>query len=351
MIYRHPEEAPSFELLVRIRGAALSECGSLHHHPPIVVYDADKEVRSRGPVMDLTADAGTCGHEESRVGLPVPRIWRRRLAGGGDLLVAGGVRTQIHPGGGETVFAPRRLLTARERRVQSALDFAIEHHVALQGGCTLHACAFLIGETGVIGVGRSHAGKSSLTAAALRSGGKAVADDSIIACLGADAEPRAVPFSRDIRLREPSERLLADQYRSRLRGATFGGETRWSLTREAAPACFLPVMTPSSVWGLSIDRRLSASRVRPLSQAETLATLVVGSNALFLSPRYPHERAELMAVLTALANGCHGFRVRLGRDLLDDPERSIERLLRLTSTLGKTKNEDQMLEIFAPHRR
>ena len=104
-------------------------------------------------------------------------------------------------------------------------------------------------------------------------------------------------------------------------------ETRWILPREECPEAFVDTLKPEVLWLLSIDRRLKKSRIEEVPQARSLAELMRGTSSVFLSSRYPVERSRLMPVLAGLASSCRAHRVRLGRDLLDDPGRAMERLL------------------------
>lgn len=68
-------------------------------------------------------------------------------------------------------------------------------------------------------------------------------------------------------------------------------------------------------------------RIARVSAAEALAGLIRATSPLFLSGRYPVERERLLPVLTSLANGTPCFAVRMGRVLLEDPERALQELV------------------------
>jgi len=68
-------------------------------------------------------------------------------------------------------------------------------------------------------------------------------------------------------------------------------------------------------------------RIANISAAEALAGLIRATSPLFLSGRYPVEREHLLPVLTSLANDTPCFAVRMGRILLEDPERAVEEMV------------------------
>jgi len=68
-------------------------------------------------------------------------------------------------------------------------------------------------------------------------------------------------------------------------------------------------------------------RLRKVSSAEGLAGLIMTSSPLFLSGRYPVERERCMPGLLALVNGLPCFEVRMGKDLVDDPVTTVQRLV------------------------
>jgi hypothetical protein len=104
------------------------------------------------------------------------------------------------------------------------------------------------------------------------------------------------------------------------------GERRWGLERAAFPECFRTRVRPQAIVLLRRDRRIRRYVVRRVSGADALAGLIMASSALFLSGRYPLERARCMPGVMELANRLPCFEARMGRALLEDPAATVRRL-------------------------
>jgi hypothetical protein len=189
------------------------------------------------------------------------------------------------------------------------------------GVTCLHAVAFSVGPHTILGVGGSGAGKSTITAAALRSGGRVASDDSVLAC-PSDDHVQLGPFRAYFSFRDATLSVLPDWLSEK---TTEGADSHF-LDRLACPDNLAAQLVPDRLWQLRIDRRLRASRIRRLCTQESLVALVSSASLLTLSPRYPRIRQRAMSVLATLAENCPGFEVRLGRDMLEEPEATLENL-------------------------
>ncbi len=138
-----------------------------------------------------------------------------------------------------------------------------------RGVICLHAVAFHVGPHTVLGVGGSGAGKSTITAAAMRSGGRIASDDSVLAgpC---DGRVQLGPFRAYFSFRDATLAVLPDW----LRKKTTKGVDAHYLDRLSCPGNLAAELVPDQLWQLGIDRRLRASRIQPLSQQEALVALV-----------------------------------------------------------------------------
>lgn len=201
--------------------------------------------------------------------------------------------------------------------METAMGLALDQ----LGVICLHAVAFQIGRNTILGVGGSEAGKSTIAAAAIRSGGRVASDDSVLA-VECDGRVQIGPFRAYFSFRDATLRVLP----TRLTEETTEGFNSHFLDRRFCPDNLASVLVPDQLWRLKIDRRLRTSRIRPLSQQEALVALVSSASLLTLSPRYPKARAQALSVLTGLAEGCRGFDVRLGRDMLEEPETTLNKL-------------------------
>jgi len=161
-----------------------------------------------------------------------------------------------------------------------------------------------------------------------------VSDDTLLASRDQEGHMRVEALRENLYLREPTQTLLPDALQAGLRPASFRGEHRWILDRSIT-ASFTRSVQPSTVLCTTIDRRLKATQVRPMAKADVLTELMRASSPLFLSPRYPVERAAMLPVLMGLAMSTSGFRVRLGQDLLANPDATFRRLLDATGDRGE----------------
>jgi energy-coupling factor transporter ATP-binding protein EcfA2 len=206
------------------------------------------------------------------------------------------------------------------------MEAAVILALARRSVVTLHAVAFALGGRNVAAVGASGSGKSTLAAAVMAAGGRVVTDDSVLVRLAND-EVAIAPFRTFLSFRGNSAALLPDPIRRHLRRRHDAFGPTSSLYRHDCPDHTVDLLTPCDVWALSLDRRRGSSRFDSISHGECLAAVIAETSPLFLSPRYPTERARLMPVLTRLVESTSAGRVRLGKDLTADPVSTVERLL------------------------
>jgi len=261
------------------------------------------------------------------------RPWRRHLRREGeDLVVMPGGRVRLAPGRAKAVVEWTDTGAAVDGFVTTTLlEVALTHALAMGGYVVKHAAAIEIDGTALLAVGRTHAGKSTLSAAALAAGGAVVSDDSVILGLDDEGAPSAGVLRRDLWLRDGSEGLLPEALRARLWETASLGERRWGLERAAFPKRFRNRVRPQAIVLLRRDLRVRGFVLRRVSSAEGLAGLILASSALFLSGRYPVEREKCMPGLQALVNGAPCFEVRMGRELVDDPVTTVRRLAEAVS--------------------
>ncbi|MBI4913933.1 MAG: hypothetical protein HY823_14475 [Acidobacteria bacterium] len=208
------------------------------------------------------------------------------------------------------------------------LGAALMHALALQGRLALHGMAALLGGTGVVALGDSQSGKSTLALACLRAGGRILTDDHLLVD-PASRPPGLRALRRDLRLRGGSRSLVPSALAPLLQEEDPPG--RCFLPRDAAPQAFLESLTPQRLLILAPDPRPSRLEVVPLEQARTLSGALRAASPLFHSGRYAAERAGLWPSLQALVEHLPSFLVALGPDLLADPEGVLAELLEQTA--------------------
>ena len=232
------------------------------------------------------------------------------------------------------LIAPVVFFNRESYALQRLFGYAVSHAFARQGGVYMHGAAFELGPQRILVLGLSRGGKSTLSALALRVGARVVSDDTLLASRDQEGHMRVEALRENLYLREPTQTLLPDALQAGLRPASFQGEHRWILDRSIT-ASFTRSVQPSTVLCTTIDRRLKMTQVRPMAKADVLTELMRASSPLFLSPQYPVERAAMLLVLVGLAMNAPGFRVRLGHDLIGDPDATFHCLLDATGDRGE----------------
>ena len=239
----------------------------------------------------------------------------------------------LFPGGGQVLYATPACLECGSKSLESLFMYAVSHALALQGGLALHGASFQHDGLSPLILGDSRSGKSTLTTLALRMGAKAVSDDHLLLSKR-DSEGETAfeleSMRADIHLRAPSHDLLPAPLAARLKPAHFQGEQRWILPHRLNPQ-FQRTTNPNVILCSKVDRNLKETEIQPMTPPGALAELMRSSSPLFLSAKFPQERAILMNLMLAVITRIPAFQLRLGRDLFDKPEQTF---LRLADTLS-----------------
>ena len=235
----------------------------------------------------------------------------------------------LYPGDAQRLLTTRQSMKTRSQALQSLFMYAISHSLAIQGGLALHGAAFHQSpEFTPLILGDSRSGKSTLTSLALRMGAKVVSDDHLLLSKTAPSGRSVFELESmrpDLHLRSPTHRLLRDPLASRLRPANFNGEHRWILPHHLNPQ-FQRRASPTVILCSTIDRELQETDIQPMPPPAALAEMMRCSSPLFLSAKFPQERAVLMDLISAMIASLPAFRLRLGKDLFDKPEETFQRL-------------------------
>jgi hypothetical protein len=225
---------------------------------------------------------------------------------------------------GDLVCRALRKGGAAHRTVAGLFAIAMSRCMAAEGIAKIHAAAFKLGGSMIMACGPHGSGKSTLSVAASAAGAKVISDDSVL--YGeADGRDALVGFRRRLSLRAGSLGLIPQELREGLRRVEHPGETRWLRSLDEHDPWG---SVPQALWCLSIDIDARSSTVGAVDGASALAELYRATPFLFLfsSDRFQRERDRLVPVLVRLVSHCRTFRVRLGRDLLDEPAAAVNRL-------------------------
>jgi len=256
------------------------------------------------------------------------RPFRRHLTTNGeDLVLMPGCRLRLAPGRSKAAVEYRAGGVAVDGFVLATLlEMALTHALAMGGYVVNHAAAIEIGGAAMLAVGPTHAGKSTLSAAALAAGGAVVSDDSVILGRSQEGNASVGALRRDLWLRDGSQGILPKAMGSRLLEYKAFGERRWGLERATSPDLFRTRVRPQAIVLLRRDLRVRGFALRRVSSAKGLAGLIRASSVLFLSGRYSFEREMCMPGLVELANSAPCYEVRMGRALVEEPDSTVRRL-------------------------
>jgi hypothetical protein len=173
--------------------------------------------------------------------------------------------------------------------------------------------------SGILLVGPSGTGKSTLTAGLIRRGWTCASDDLLVVCPEAvedDGSTTVAGLSRGVRLL-PDARARLDMNASGT-ATVFGGEEKaWHDVPSAPrvhPTCLLvPTIT-------NRDR----SRLRPLSPARAVGAVLEQMHPVRVLP--PSVAAATLSAAGRLVQGASVFTLEAGRDLYHDPRRLADLL-------------------------
>jgi hypothetical protein len=209
---------------------------------------------------------------------------------------------------------------------------ALTHALALAGRVPIHGLAAEVDGVGVLALGDSMAGKSTLALAILHAGGRVVSDDLLLA-RSLFGRPIFGALRRDLYIREGSYSLIPDDLRARC-SEDGAGPGRLVLRRDSAPEAFTAEVSAAVVWILDGTRESGNCEVAAMSQAEALGSLVRAGSPLFVSGRYHAERRALLPGLVEIAESSRSCSVRLGPSLFRRPWIVVRELLERTRPGG-----------------
>ncbi len=211
---------------------------------------------------------------------------------------------------------------------EELIGAALTHTLALVGCLPLHGMAAEIDGIGVLALGDSMAGKSTLALAILHAGGRIVSDDFLLAQF---KEDRIVvsALRQDLYVREGSYRVIPDELRSLFTRESTDPNRLW-LSRNYAPQAFVAEVHPQVLWFLHGEQRPAKFHIAEMSQAKALCLLMGMGSPLFISKRFSEEQASIRHRLVQIVQTSCCYRIRVGSDLLGSPGRIVRELLERT---------------------
>ncbi len=287
------------------------------HPAPLTRIESDQP----GARPSGNSQAGS-GEESWRI----PRDPEWYPSTGGDTLTWGATEVRFSTNGPSSV----RLVATGARRpavLPAAFAACASRALAWQEIALLHGASFVAGGRCVLVAGPRCAGKSTVAAAALAASREVLSDDSVL-CWLEGGVPTLAPFRRFLSFRERTLTALPAAARDRLH--CFHGQEgdRWLL--EIEPALAWAGHPLAALWHTRVDEDAGASVIKRLDDGRALAGLLNSVSVLFMTSRYPVEAKALTRVLVGTVEQTPAFEVVLGRDLLLDPARTLERLVEVS---------------------
>ena len=270
---------------------------------PVRVPDAATVVGTERESRVTARTLGDVVYVEGPGGALAVRREERVVEGGFTVPAGDGAETD---GGGAGVYG---LLTL-------ALLVLLER----EGACALHAAALVApGGAGVVLVGASDSGKSTMTMHLARAGWPFLSDDSLLLRAGADGGVDAAPFRRSFGLDPDAEAIFPELSRARERQLTDAHKLLVDAERlfpggraeRVRPALLLfPTVTDAGT-----------SRAVALRPADAFVRLLAQGSFL-----HPDAARAGAARLAALARQCRAYAFLSGRDVHRDGERLAHHL-------------------------
>jgi hypothetical protein len=201
-------------------------------------------------------------------------------------------------------------------RFARSLNLALSQQWARAGLMTVHAAGVAVDESGTVVLGSKASGKSTLTAAVLAGGGKAVSDDWMLLGADRDGQPQMERLRGFLMLRRSwaTDRLLVNQ--ANLNYLPMEGRPKLALAADDQDHRF-PVSHPVDQVCLlkrTAARSERSSRFSVLPRT-AMSALIAASMPLLFSQQFPIERDCLSGLVDLLLRKTSLFGAIAGMDI------------------------------------
>ncbi|MCB1865603.1 MAG: hypothetical protein KDG50_09230 [Chromatiales bacterium] len=214
-----------------------------------------------------------------------------------------------------------------------AVDIALSMALIRSGHVPLHALAAVKNGVCIVAPASTRSGKSTLALAVQYAGGQVISDDMVFLTQRSGGGWTVTTVRPDIWLRErPAVDLDGIDA---LAHETVPSGHRFVVRRERSPQRFAETGCVDAIVAIGISDRASTRIVSVLNQAERYALLVNASSPMLVADRSEGTGASLRKELFLAAERLSGYRIELGRDLLDAPAQTTDRLWQEIVAAGK----------------
>jgi len=207
-----------------------------------------------------------------------------------------------------------------------ALETALGQALLRQGGLVVHALGFEYAGRGVLVVGPTMSGKTTLALSAALAGVRLLSDDRVLLSLDADGVV-AKGFRPYLQIRRGTLQGLSGlSVFDWFAGHCAANAEVVHVHRDEAPSLFVETAWVRDVLFLSHRDRGSETRVKSVHQAAMLSWMVENSCPYYFYGTNGAER-EHIAHLATLCGCLNAYQVSVGTDLLADPVKEFYKLM------------------------
>lgn len=250
-----------------------------------------------------------------------------------DLTASPAVTTELSDGRVECRSGHAAILEIGEHhdspgdRFARSLNLALSQQWARAGLMVIHAAGVVVEGHGSLVLGPKASGKSTLTAAVLAGGGRAVSDDWMLMGIDEKRQARMERMRGFLMLRRcwASDRLLGTD--ADLGFRAMNSRPKYTLSADARDERF-PLSHP--IEQICLLRRIPTRPCRSerfaASPQAAMAALIAASMPLLFSADFPLERTKLGGLVAAVASKAKICGMVCGIDIPDDPS-IVPRLL------------------------
>lgn len=199
-----------------------------------------------------------------------------------------------------------------------------------RGVLPAHGACIVERTRGLLFLGDSQSGKSTLTLAALMAGQKVVSDDAVLLRSGRKNRLRVRSLRRDLSFRVGALALAPPELGGLLCDEWTGWEKRLVLSRDRCPEFFADSAEVSGLFilenVLSGAERDSASRAVRASPRAALAALVGKSSPIAYDRWSSQTAGEVLSFATSIAENVPAYFLKPGTDVIRTPAEALERI-------------------------
>lgn len=207
-----------------------------------------------------------------------------------------------------------------------ALESAFFRALACQGILALHAVSFRIDGIGVLALGPSQVGKSTLGLSALLAGAELVSDDRVALMVDGDGMGTALSLRDFMQIRVGTLRGISPDALPEFMVSEIYTQDVYRLGVGEHPGFSATYVPIDQIWLLSAKDRGEASRIERISQAQAFAGLLASSFPYLFAGKGKTATGLIRTAQAALRRSAVA-EVGLGREMLTFPVETVKQVI------------------------